>query len=360
MRPRTTRARLGRLRRRFSNKSNVIQTRSGAFSLPQPSLHRHWIVGRGLCLYRCEEFAHVPRAKRRAALELKVPVWSPFQKTGFHSAWAESAAMVWLWDADAVCRRTSGGVEDSEHADRIRVVPETVFYPRKSDGVHLQACREGFELQHWRANVLLDAFWFAERPDEHRIDWFLARRGIEAVAPDLAVPYTPASAFDPEPWAARVPPGEWLEANESALVTVCLLVLVMAALWQEVRFRKIHHLAAGATAAFARVQDEIAPLLQARNELVRLRRKNHALAALLAVPSQAHLMGEVDRALPRASASFHEWRYQRGELAIVIEDAEPDPISYVRALEAHPLFSQVKAEQARKAGRLKISMQVGI
>ena len=359
MRPRTIRVRLGRLRRRFSNKSNVIQTRAGAFSLPQPSLHRHWIVGRGVCLYRYAAFAHVPRSKRRAALELKVPVWSPFRKTGFHAVWAESAVMVWFWDAEAMRNRTSGDGEDPDDADRVRVLPETVFYPRKSDGVHLQACREGFELQHWRADVLLDAFWFAERPGENQIDWFLARRGLETSAPDLKVPQTPASAFDPEPWAARVRPGEWLEAHESALVAGCLLALVTAALWQEIRFRKTRHLTSGTTAAFARIQDEIDPLLQARNELVRLRRKNLALSALLAAPSQAHLMGEVDRALPSASASFHEWRYQRGELAIVIEDTEPDPISYVRALEAHPLFSQVRAEQARKAGRLKISMQVG-
>lgn len=348
------------MRRRFSNKSNVIQTRAGAFSLPQPSLHRHWIVGRGVCLYRYAAFAHVPRAKRRAALELKVPVWSPFRTTGFHAVWAESAAMVWFWDAEAVRNRTSGDGKDSDNPDRVRVVPETVFYPRKTDGLHLQACREGFELQHWHANVLLDAFWFAERPDENQIDWFLARRGIETSAPDPKVPLTPASAFDPEPWAARVPPGEWVEANESALVAACVLALVTAALWQEVRFRKTAHLTSGATAAFARIQDEIAPLLEARNALVGLRRKNLALSALLAAPSQAQLMGEVDRALPSASAEFHEWRYQRGELAILVEDTDPDPISYVRALEAHPLFSQVRAEQARKAGRLKISMQVAL
>lgn len=71
-------------------------------------------------------------------------------------------------------------------------------------------------------------------------------------------------------------------------------------------------------------------------------------------------MGEVDRTLPSPAATFHEWRYQRGELSIVIEDEDPDPIAYVRALEAHSLFDQVKAEHARKAGRLKISMRVGV
>ena len=324
------------------------------FPLQQPSLHRHWIVGRGLCMYRYEDFAHVPRAKRRPALELKLPVWSPFRNTGVHTVWTGSAAMVWFWDADAV------GDETPHAAGREpgRVLPETVFYPRKPDGVHLQACHEGFDLQHWHAEALLDSFWFPDRPDDRQTDWFLARRGIETAAAELTVPSTPGAAFDPDPWAARVSPRAWLEAHEATLVAAGVLVLAMSALWQEVRFRKTQHLTQTVDAVFARIQDEIAPLLQARNELGRLGRRNLALSDLLATPSQAYLMGEVDRTLPSTAATFHEWRYQRGALSIVIEDAEADPIAYVRALEAHPLFDQVKAEQARQAGRLKISMRV--
>lgn len=315
-------------------------------------------MGRGLCMYRSEDFSHVPRAKRRPALELKLQVWSPFRNTGFHSVWADSRALIWFWDADMV---GGGTVKDTgrEPTEDIRVLPETVFYPRKPAGVHLQACYEGFELQHWDADLLLDSFWFPERPDESQMDWFLARCRIEAAAADLEIPSTQTSAFDPEPWAGRVPPKEWLEANEPTLVTVCVLSLIMAALWQEVRLRKTQHLTHTAAAAFARIQDEIDPLLQARNELVRLRYRNRALSDLLTKPSQAYLMGEVDRTVPSTVATFHEWRYQRGELSVVIEDVEPDPIAYVRALEAHPLFDQVKAEQTRKAGRLKISMRVG-
>ena len=347
------------MRRRFSNKTNVIQTRSGVSTLRQPALHRHWIVGRGLCLYRSEDFAHVPRAKRHPALELKLPVWSPFPNTGFHCVWTGSVAMVWFWDADVVHGKPAADPGGS-FTDGVRVLPETVFFPRKPDGVHLQACREGFELQHWRADALLDSFWCAERPEESRIDWFLARCGVEASAAALDLPSTQTSTFDSEPWAGGVPPREWVEANEPALVAVCVCLLVMVGLWQEMRFRKTSHLTQASAAAFTRMQDEVAPLLQARNELERLRRRNDTLSTLLATPSQAYLMGEVDRVLPSASAVFHEWRYQRGELSIVVEDAEPDQIAYIRALEAHPLFAQVRAEQARKADTLKISMRVGI
>ena len=35
-------------------------------------------------MYQCEDFGSVPRNKRRSALELKLPVWSPFVRTGHH------------------------------------------------------------------------------------------------------------------------------------------------------------------------------------------------------------------------------------------------------------------------------------
>ena len=325
-------------------------------ALQQTALQRHWIVGRGLCMYRCEELGHVPRAKRRSALELKLQIWSPFDATGSHCVWAGSAAMIWFWDAEAVRGATFEGPRAP--TDRSRVLPETVFFPRKPDGVYLQACHEGFELQHWHADALRDAFWFAQRPDANQTAWFLARRGIAADAADPDVPSVPPSAFDSEPWTGRMSPRAWFETNEPAVVAACVLMLAMAGLWQEVRFRKLQHFTREAEAAFARIQDEVAPLVRARNELVRLRTRNRTLSDLLAQPSQAQVMNEVDRALPSPSATFYQWRYRRRELSIVIEDTAPDQIAYVRALEAHSLFRHVKAEPDRKANRLKISMEV--
>ena len=62
---------------------------------------------------------------------------------------------------------------------RVQAVPETLFYPRGSDGVHLQPCREGFELQHWRKNVLIAALWFPQRPDTSQVERFLGRQEID-------------------------------------------------------------------------------------------------------------------------------------------------------------------------------------
>ena len=358
---------LSRLRRVFSGKPSVIQTREGAARLPAASVHRHWIVGRALCMYRREDFSAVPRGKRRAALELKLPMWSPFERTGHFCVWSGGSAMVWFWDAEEI---GPGAVTDPRRPGARgrapdRVLPETMFYPRKPDGVHLQACREGFELQLWEGDLLADAFWFLEPPDEHEIGWFLERRESASPAAPGAPSASPASPpavseapIAPDPWRVSRTAAEWLEANERSLVAAGLLLLSLAVVWQEARFWKVRHLEEETAAELTRIQDELAPLLEARNEFVRRRRTNLALQALHREPSQARLMALVDRALPSAEAEFREWRYQQRELRLVVTDPAPDPIAYVRALESEPLFDQVTAVPARGDDRLEITLRI--
>ena len=361
-----------RLRRRFSNKPNVIQTRQGTERLPFKSFHSHWIVGRGLCMYRSEDFGNVPRNKRRAALDLKLPLWSPFADTGHHCVWEGGKAMVWFWDAqtvpaDSATPDAPPNAASSKTQPRIR--PETVFLPRMSDGVHLQACREGFELQHWRDRVLEHAFWFRQRPDQPRVESVLAQWGtdIEALQPKSPDSPTatqeqdsgsPAQDLTHEPWSSSPTPQEWLELNERPLATGVLLVLVLTATWHEARYWQARHLQQTASEEFAGLQQDLDPILSARNELLTLRGRNLALAEILREPSQAYLMGLVDGVIPGPDARFRQWSYQQRELSVVVEDESADPIVYVRALEAHPMFDQVAAEQGRKENEIRMTLTV--
>ena len=369
-----------RLRRRFSNKPNVIQTRQGTERLPFKSFHPHWIVGRGLCMYRSEDFGNVPRNKRRAALDLKLPLWSPFADTVHHCVWEGGRAMVWFWDADAVPAVSAAGTPDGTPPDATpnaassktppRIRPETVFLPRMSDGVHMQACREGFELQHWRDRVLEHAFWFGQRPDQARIESVLAQWGadIEALQPITPDPPTATPEQDSgavaaqdlthEPWSSSPTPQEWLELNERPLATGVLLVLVLTATWHEARYWQARHLQQTASEEFAALQQDLDPILSARNDLLTLRGRNLALAEILREPSQAFLMGLVDGVIPGPDARFRQWSYQQRELSVVVEDESADPIVYVRALEAHPMFDQVAAEQGRKENEIRMTLTV--
>ena len=369
-----------KLRRRLATKPTAIQTTAGAARLGLRSPHPHWIVGRGLCMFRREDFSNVPRNRRRAALELRLPVWSPFRNTGHHCVWAGGVAMVWFWDRDKVAvdpallggpavrvaptasdaTPASGGM-DSDAAG-VRIVPETVFHPTKPDGLHIQACHEGFELQRWRDGILDDAFWLASEPRPLDIAWFRGRAedaGAEAdAASTVALPQADAAPLLSDPWSSALSPREWLEVNEAPLVAAALLMLAATLVWQETRVWKSHYIKEATVAEFERMQEALAPELTARTELLDLRRQNSALAAILDQPSQARLMALVDQAIPSDAARFSAWRYQQGELRVVVEDPAPDPIGYVEAFSAVPLFRDVQAAPERSADLLEITVRV--
>lgn len=313
--------------------------------LPLRSRQPHWIVGRDLCLYRHQSFANVPANRRPAALRLQLPVWSPFANTGHHCVWAGAEAMVWLWDADAV-QVDAAAVPgfDARQAAAARVRPETVFHRRRQDGACLLRCHAGAELQFWRSAVLVDSFWSPEAPDPGRQAWFLERQGVDD-APPLPAPEMAALA---EPWASPVRPADWLAARERPLAVAALAVLLAAALWHETRYWKVSAASEAAQAEFAARQDELGPVLAGRAELARLRRRAGAMAAILAEPSQARIMGLVDQALPSPGARFRQWRYQQGELRVLVADHELDPLAYVQALEPH--FASVEVGASGRQG----------
>ncbi|MCY3814658.1 MAG: hypothetical protein OXH15_23000 [Gammaproteobacteria bacterium] len=343
---------LSALRRRFSNNVNVIQTAAGVERLSGKSLHANWIVGRGLCLYRCEDFANVPKNRRRAAMELRIPVWSPFEHTGHHCVWSGGTAMVWLWNADAVAQANGG---PGAQPDAQREVPETIFLPRRSDGIYLQACQHGFDLQHWRDGVLHDSSWSADTPTTGDLTDFGLRQG--GPAPEGEVAPSPA-VLSPDPWVTPVSPADWLVANERTLVATGLAALLLAAVWLEARIWHTHWEAKAASTELARLEDELGPLLAERAEFLRLRQVNEGLAAFLTEPSQAYLMSVVDRAIPTESATFQRWSYQQRDLTVVVEDPALDPITYIESLEKEALLTGVRTALTSDADRLEITLQV--
>ncbi len=317
-------------------------------------------------MYRSEDFGNVPRNRRRAALDLKLPLWSPFARTGHHCVWEGGRAMVWFWDAEAIAADPGASdyiaIAASKTPPRVR--PETVFLPRLSDGVVLRACREGFELQHWRDRVLEHSYWLRQRPDQARVESVLAQWGVVAEAPEPTVAgqewdgQGSAKAPTHEPWSSTPTPREWLETNERELATAVLLVLVLTATWHEARYWQVRNLQRTAEAEFAALQQDLDPILSARNELLALRERNLAVAEILSEPSQAYLMGLVDAAIPSADARFRQWSYQQRELTVVVEDESADPIAYVRSLEAEPMFEQVKASQGRRESEIQMTLVV--
>lgn len=314
-------------------------------------------------MYRCENFSKVPRNQRRAALELGLPVWSPFARTGHHAVWADAQAMVWFWDADR-----AGQVEDrtppqadqpapppdpdaATPAPPARVLPETIFHAKKADGLHLQECHHGFELQHWRQGALADSYWQPERPSPNAVEWFARRADAPSPEELAAAPAAIAAA----PWKTPVTPGEWLRQRERALVIGGFACFLAFACWQQARIWKANAESAAVAAEVTREQDALGPALRVRDETRQARARNRALTALLDAPSQAELMNLVDRSLP-AGVELKMWAYQSGQLTLILVGSEVDAVACVKALSRD--FDDVRLARAQRAGQVDVTARV--
>ena len=380
-----------RLRGRFARRPNAIQTRAGSAPLDLKSVHSHWIIGRDLCLYRAEDFAAVPKNRREAAVALRIPVWSPFERTGHHCVWSGSTAMVWFWDRDAVDIRPANlgaadpktdatpaepepapGIPDEPEAAarpaepepaaapaspvaHVRVLPESAFQPRHGAGLRVQACANGFDLQYWHDDILMDSLWLPEPPDSARIQAFASQAPIVADAADGAAiveepAFSPAS-FSPDPWHSPLTPQAWLIANERTLAIAGLALFAAVAAFEEARVWRYHFAHQTATAELRQIDEELAPVLDARDELMAIDARNAFLADLLNEPSQAALMLRVDRALPSNTTQFQAWSYQQRDLAMTLSDIRSlDSVAVVAELQADPMFKDVQPGRNRRDG----------
>ena len=261
--------------------------------------------------------------------------------------------------------RTSGDRDhvstDPANQARIRILPESVFQPRHGTGLRLQACANGYDLQYWQDHILKDSLWLRQPPDAARTQAFISQAPIvadDATASALEEPVTSPATFAPDPWYSPLTPQAWLIASERTLVIAGLAIFAAVAAFEEARVWRYHFAHQAAAAELRQIDEELAPVLDARDELVTLNRRNDFLAGLLNEPSQAELMVRVDRALPSDSTQFQAWRYQQRDLAVTLSDTRSlDTVAVVSGLQAESMFKDVQPGRAQRDG-LEITLDV--
>ena len=298
-------------------------------------------------MYRYQDFSHVPKNKRESALESALGLWSPFEQTGWYCHWHAGFAMVWFWDKSAIDY-------DELPALNLRVIPETVMSNRSQNGCVRQQCVSGVELQYWNNSVLVDSLWFAVEPDTQQVHKFSARYSKST---DLVAQSSP-DIF--QAWFQELGPIEWLKHYEKHLVSIVVVFFGILMIWQEVRIFRAQHQERAAEIRLLDLEEELAPLLAARNEIDRLLQRNNSTLRLASIPSQARLMTLVSKVLPSPSVLFREWHFQQGALKFTVEDPEAgtNTVDYVTALRAEPTFTDISAEQARGNNRFQITLRV--
>lgn len=293
------------------------------------------IIPRKYLFYQCMDFESVPRALRANLLVQRVRQLSPFNNPASWQVTEANAAQVWFWDAERVIR-----MHDEQDLPTLSVVPEIMLYPPLDNGLRVQPCIEGWELQYWSAKLLRHSRWFASKPDARdQADFVRVCGAAENEA-----------WFEGEPNLLTKPWNEkafWSKENLQSEAVAPRLVLGVFLVWfclqlglsLGVQIKK-----AFLSASVSSKSERLADVVKQRDGAVQQQEFNQAVSALIERPSQLHLLAQVRTCLSSFSFMILDWQYQRGQIVLLLQQENLDTRALIEACNKSPVFSDVRAE----------------
>jgi hypothetical protein len=301
-------------------------------------------LSRALCRFNRFDLSRLPAAKRKAALALQLPQWSPYQKSNYAVVWQNGYASVWCWDSGRIDGdfQKHGKVKKSQQK-----LPEPLLRAPLQTGLRLLKCLDGVEGQYWQETQLVVSRWWPQRPDQQAWLTFQRDCGIppeqqEATSPVQELP------FLLQPWAKVDSPSnstDDLSLVETTLYSVLLLFLGFATILLGIQHFQIERAIAQRSSELASIKSRAGPVLAAReaalNSLIRLK----GIVEIEPYPQPLTLMAAVADALPKDSGAFlREWDMTGNRLKIAISSPTTSiaGATYVQAFEKTGLFDDIQ------------------
>ena len=316
-----------------------------------------WVLARPLYRFQTFDLSQVPDKSRSQALRLELAQWTPFANSDYFVGWDGARALVWGWNADLVhAAITAQGL----HAKRVQVMPESLLQVPMTAGLCLSRCAEGFEGQLWQSGMLQRSRWWPHVPSAD--EWLSFQR-------DAAITPSEQQPLPPVPRHASAQATPWLHQSESVagvgalferpLIALGLLALLAGALWYGLNLYQVQQRTAALREQRAQLQNQAAPIAQARRQALDYLARINTLQALSPLPEQLTLMGRVAQVLPKDNATLKDWDFAGHQLKFTL--IAPTDLSATRiidALQQAGPFADVKALPGRDNKSVMFQMDV--
>jgi hypothetical protein len=300
-------------------------------ALESPTL----IIPRKYLFYQCMDFAAVPRTLRNNLLLQRVRQLSPFNNPATWQVSEGNAAQVWFWDAERVIR-----MHDEQDLPTLSVVPEIMLYPPLDNGLRVQPCIEGWELQYWSAKLLRHSRWFAAKPSARDQADFVRVCG----AAENEEWFEGVTHLLTKPWNEKA---FWSKENLQSEAVAPRLVLGVFFVWFGLQLGLglgVQIKKAFLSASVSSRSESLADLVKQRDAAVQQQEFNQAVSALIQSPSQLHLLAQARTCLSAFDFMILSWQYQRGQIALLLQQDNLDTRALIEACNKNPTFADVRAE----------------
>lgn len=319
-----------------------------------------WVLSRPLYRFVRFDLKSVPRAQRGQALDLKIAQWTPFTRTAWYLLWEQDHALVWAWDADQVAQSLAAHKLKSKGT---AVIPETLLHPRQAQGSYLVTCMDGYEGQVWVDGSLTVSRWWAQIPALHEWKNFERDAGIAPQQQRGQVPVPQSLTWNDKPWGksmALATGAGYGGKAESWIVTVAILALAGATMWQAMQLIKLRSAAKQQAAELKMLEEKAQPLVQARGQALETLDQIQRLQGEDIFPDPLFVLARVAELLPKdKDAPFlKEWEYLGGKLKLhIASTTKLSTTDYIKLFEASGIFRSVQVMPASDSLNLVMTME---
>lgn len=301
-------------------------------SLESPTL----ILPRKYLFYQYIDFEAVPRSLRANLLMQRIRQLSPFGDFEHWEVAENNTAQVWFWQAGRIIR-----MHEEQDLPTLSVVPETMLRPPLDNGLRIQPCIEGWELQYWSAKMLRHSRWFANQPtDQDKADFVRICGAIDDgiwSQGDIALLNKP---WNEKPFWSR----ENLISEAVAPRLILGVLLAWLCLQMGLSLGVLTHESV-LSQNVASKNKQLKSLVRERDAALQQQEFNQAVVGLVSEPSQLHLLAQVYACVPAETKySILEWQYQRGQLTVLIQQNNLDTRALVQACSANNTFRDIHVE----------------
>ena len=289
-----------------------------------------WVVSRALCSYHLIDLNHVDQDIRLSALENTLIVQSPYETPGYWVAWRGGYAQVWVWDKEQIGAAVQLGLQSGDQAELVEILPDSAYSSPLEDGLVLVQGIEGVTCQYWQSSLLRAERFWPDRPDEAEIQGFV--RGAGARVADVSL--TP-EALSEVPWRGSQDISVSMRRYESLVVTAAALILAFLMVFELTTGVGLQSQVFVQSEEIAELEEASAPILLLREQVLDVRDRNHALAALRG-GAQLELMARITSQLPASagdSGRVKEWAYSGNDLEFTIQKPSADLSTYAKSLD---------------------------
>ncbi len=332
-----------------------------------------WVLPRAWCVTASLQAKGVPRHKTAAFAQLHLNRLAPFADSGVFACRAGDWVHFWFWENQRVrdlCQQH--GLDMAS----LRLVPESVCFPRLAEGAVLYRGAEGVEAQLWHNGRLVDSAWWPQAPD--LATWQAWRPTAAASMAAQAMPVAwPESAphlgggLGPQastelrqPWATNLFGEKWTgglrQLRPATFIVLCAgLGAAMAAYWGT-QWLTLHQMQANVDRQIADLSTRVEPINTARSEALHLLQWTTRMAALNNRDSINEILKALQPVLQKQDGALREFEYTDGEIRLMVVPltGDLDIAQAVQQLEALPLLAELRLLPESDARVLRVSAKI--